>query len=77
MKRILITKPVKQRTHKVIVDQKYQQIHAVVLFKKGKKTTKNPAGTETNNKSIEIRYQRNKITATNNKKQRVNIENRP
>ena len=59
----------------MIVDQKYQQIHAVVLCKKGKKTTKNPAGTETNNKSTETRHQRYNITATNNKKQRVNIEN--
>ena len=41
-----------------------------------KKKTKNPAGTEINNNSAETGHQRINVTTENNKKQRINKENR-
>ena len=48
----------------------------MVLFKKDEKEDKNPAGTETNSNSAETRHQGINATTENNKKQRINKENR-
>ena len=48
----------------------------MVLFKKDEKEDKNPAGTEINSNSAETRHQGINATTENNKKQRINKENR-
>ena len=48
----------------------------MVLFKKDEKEDKNPTGTEMNSNSAETRHQGIKATTENNKKQRINKENR-